>query len=178
MTVYDPIYSFNQTPQNVEITISLGETDAIILGADWNTRMKALPGYKGNLGQADLNNFPGGALPWFKERLQAPRGRNVSQIFLAQHQPLKCPWFIPNMAFCFSNDDQDAVRAAMRTSSYPESTFWGNLAGHLHEWNWNAQVFPDDGKGYPNFKQFETSACKGNQDTIEINSAIAIVPFD
>jgi len=65
MTAFDTVHNFNQNPQHIEITIDLGNTDAIIFGADWNTRMKALPGYKGNLGQADLNDFPGGALPWF-----------------------------------------------------------------------------------------------------------------
>jgi hypothetical protein len=82
------------------------------------------------------------------------------------------------MAFCFSDDDQTAVRAAFKASPYPESTFWGNLAGHLHEWGWKDSVFPDDGKGYPNFKELMVSACKGNEETIEINSAIAIVPLD
>ena len=81
------------------------------------------------------------------------------------------------MAFCFSDDDQSAIRAAFRASGYPESVFWGNLAGHLHEWGWKDAVFPDDGQGYPAFKELMVSACKGNEETIDINSALAIVPL-
>jgi hypothetical protein len=83
------------------------------------------------------------------------------------------------MAFCFSNDDQNKIRDAMRQSqSIPETAFWGTLAGHLHEWNWFETVFQNDGQGFSNFKQYETSACKGNRDTTDINGAISIVPFN
>jgi predicted phosphodiesterase len=50
ITAFDPVHGFNQTPQNIEITIDLGETDAVIFGGDFNTRMHALFGDKGNLG--------------------------------------------------------------------------------------------------------------------------------
>lgn len=49
-TAYDPAHGFNQVPQNIEITFSLGETDGVIFGGDFNTRMHALFGNKGNLG--------------------------------------------------------------------------------------------------------------------------------
>jgi hypothetical protein len=47
--------------------------------------MHALFGDKGNLGQADLNDFEGGAIDWFKKRLQVKRERTVAQAFMAQH---------------------------------------------------------------------------------------------
>jgi hypothetical protein len=50
VTAFDPNHDFNQTPQNIEISINLGETDAVIFGGDFNTRMHALFGDKGNLG--------------------------------------------------------------------------------------------------------------------------------
>jgi hypothetical protein len=82
----------------------LGETDAVIFGGDFNTRMHApIPGDKGNPGQADLNDFPGGAIDWLRKRLVAERPKKVSKAFMAQHQPLRCPWYIPDMAFCFSH---------------------------------------------------------------------------
>ena len=104
------------------------------------------------------------------------RAKNVSLAFLAQHQPLRCPWYIPNMAFCFSDADQSTIREALQSSTIPESSFWGSLVGHLHEWGWFDQVFTD-GKGFNNFKQLETSACKGDKNTVDINGAIQIVPL-
>ena len=85
VAAWDPYHGFNQTPQNIEITINLGNTDAVIFGGDFNTRMHAFLGVKGNLGQAELNEFPGGAVDWLRRRLQADRPRNVSIAFLAQH---------------------------------------------------------------------------------------------
>ena len=76
---FDPFHGFNQTPQNIEITFPLNdESDGVIFGGDFNTRMHALFGDKGNLGQADLNDFEGGAINWFRQRLQAPRPRKVA----------------------------------------------------------------------------------------------------
>ena len=178
VTAFDPNHGFNQTPQNIEITINLGKTDAVIFGGDFNTRMHALIGNKGNLGQADLNDFPGGAMDWLRHRLQAQRPRNVSLAFLAQHQPLKCPWYIPNFGFCFSNTDQDYLREAFRKSNIADSAFWGTFAGHIHEWGWYDTIFQKDGKGFQTFHQLQISGCKGNQITTDINGAISIVPFN
>jgi hypothetical protein len=59
-------------------------TDAVIFGGDFNTRMHApFFGDKGNPGQADLNDFEGGAIDWMRKRLQAERPRNVSLAFMA-----------------------------------------------------------------------------------------------
>ena len=96
---------------------------------------------------------------------------------MAQHQPLKCPWYIPNFGFCFSNADQDVVRAAFRASNIPESSFWGVFAGHIHEWGWYDTIFPNDGQGFSHFSQLQVGAMKGNQATTDINGAIAIVPM-
>jgi hypothetical protein len=139
--------------------------------------MHALLGDKGNLGQADLNEFPGGAIDWFRRRLQVHRKRNVSLAFMAQHQPLKCPWYIPDFGFCFSGGDQEHIRSAFRASTIPESSFWGVFAGHIHEWGWYDTIFKNDGKGFENFRQLQVSATKGNQVTTDINGAIAIVPM-
>jgi hypothetical protein len=79
ISAFDPFHGFNQTPQNIEITFPLNdESDGVIFGGDFNTRMHALFGDKGNLGQADLNDFEGGAINWFRQRLQAPRQRKVA----------------------------------------------------------------------------------------------------
>ena len=86
-----------------------------------------------------------------KKRLQVKRDRPVAQAFMAQHQPIKCPWYIPNAGFCFSGGDQDALRAAMKNSTIAESAFWGAFAGHIHEWGWYNTIFGKDGKGFETF---------------------------
>jgi len=152
ITAFDPFHGFSQTPQNIEITFPLSDSaDGVIFGGDFNTRMHALFGDKGNLGQADLNDFEGGAIDWFKKRLQVKRERTVAQAFMAQHQPIKCPWYIPNAGFCFSGGDQDILRAAMKNSTIAESAFWGAFAGHIHEWGWYNTIFGNDGKGFETF---------------------------
>lgn len=152
ITAFDPFHGFSQTPQNIEITFPLSDSaDGVIFGGDFNTRMHALFGDKGNLGQADLNDFEGGAIDWFKKRLQVKRERTVAQAFMAQHQPIKCPWYIPNAGFCFSGGDQDILRAAMKNSTIAESAFWGAFAGHIHEWGWYKTIFGNDGKGFETF---------------------------
>jgi len=76
---------------------------------------------------------------------------------------LKCPWYIPNFGFCFSDGDQDTLRKAFRASKIPEKAFWGAFAGHIHEWGWYSTIFPKgDGLGFENFAQLQTSGCKGN----------------
>jgi len=117
-------------------------------------------------------------MDWIRKRLQVDRPKNVSLAFMAQHQPLKCPWYIPNAGFCFSSWDQDTLRATLKSSKIPESSFWGAFVGHIHEWGWYSSIFEKDGKGFENFHQLQVSGCKGNQFTTEINGAISIVSFD
>ena len=117
-------------------------------------------------------------MDWLRQRLQAQRPRNESLAFFAKQQPLKCPWFIPNIRFCFSNTDQDKLREAFRNSNIAESAFWGTFAGHIYEWGWYDTIFAKDGKGFETFRQLQISGCKGNQITTDINGAISIVPFN
>lgn len=167
-STFNPVNNCTSWFQNFELSVALpGGGVALVLALDWNTRDHALPGWKGALPQAALSNFTGGTLPWLTARLAAARARGVTRVFLAHHQPFRCPFPIPGFAFCFADADGAAVRDAL-TAALPASGYWGALNGHIHEWDngtaWDA---------WPQFRQWETSACKGAASDANVTSAVA-----
>ena len=195
-TVYNPERKCNSTFQSFELdlgamaaagqlsptpALGAGATAAaddlqgvLVLAPDFNTRRKALPGYKGALGEADLHNFTGGVFPWLKGRLAAARETPPTNIVLMIHQPFRCRAGVPDSAFCFSGHDKDAVRGLL-AAHYPLSTYWGGLFGHQHRW-FNGTAF--DEAEWSDFRQWENSAVKGDVSDSAMSSSITTLDFD
>lgn len=155
------------TFQNFEVDLS-ATAGLVVLACDFNTRDHALPGWKGALPMAQLFDFPGGTFEWVAERLQAPRAAPNPRFVFMHHQPYRCPDLIPDWSFCFSTPDKSTLRG-MLTQYYAPDAFWGVFAGHLHLWA-NETAFDE----WPTFRQWETSACKGNAAQPNITSAITV----
>lgn len=145
------------------------ERKLVFLALDFNTRDAALPGYKGALPQADLQNFTGGSFEWLAERLRAPRSYTPYFYFLI-HQPFRCPWYLPTWSFCWTTPNKDAFRTLLEQAYSPvDQYYWGQLAGHVHIW-YNSTSFDE----WPKFRLWESSATKGGEFDENMKSAIAV----
>jgi len=160
LTVWDPELGFDVRFQSFE----LRREHIVLISPDWNTRWHAVPGYPGALGGGDLHDFPGGTLPWLRDRLAALPAGTKRVIFL-QHQGFATQPPIPEWTFTFSGEEQAIFRNTL--SSYaPIELYWGVLAGHSHR-RWEGPAFVE----WPFFAQVETAACKDSADVTLVRVA-------
>jgi hypothetical protein len=179
LVVPNPLWNSTSCFQNLVITLVEPATGARLafVAGDWSTREPAPPPNSGVPGWAErgLSDFPGGTLPWLKAALAAeaarPAGERPGRLFLVQHQPVRCPIWIPDALFCFGAPDK-ALLAAALTESWPRAAWWGAVAGHNH-------VFINDTvpfESWPDFREVEVSAAKG--DGLDSDVASSIITFD
>ena len=128
---YDPhpvrnLHNTTSSYQNWQLTLT-GDGGARIafLAGDWSTREHAPPPNLGVPGWAErgLSDFPGGPLPWLRDRLAAeaalPPSRRPDALFLVQHQPITCPFYIPDALFCFGVEDKALLESALQEHWLP-----------------------------------------------------------
>lgn len=178
VSVHNPLWNTTSTFQNWQLTLQdpdTGKRLAFVAG-DWSTREPAPPPDSGVPGWAErgLSNFPGGTLPWFTQRLreEAASPQRADKLFLVQHQPISCPWYIPDFLFCFGAADKELIEKAM-LASFNKSDIWGVFAGHNHQYFNQSSPFWD----WPEFREFEFSATKGDGFDVNKSSAFTIVEF-
>jgi hypothetical protein len=156
-TTWNPLHNITSWFQNWELQYK----DFVFYGLDWISRSPAVRelGYKGGWPGAGVQDFPGGTLPWFEERLKKLRG-DSRKIVMLQHHPFAMPFFIPEAIYSFSAENKEKIYKVM-TSTGSIDRFWGLIAGHLHIWH-NGTAFT------PTYRQWLTEAMK-------IGSAITLV---
>jgi hypothetical protein len=157
-TVWNPTHSCRSWFQNYRLQIN----NNIFLSLDWNSRHHAAAslGYKGSMPGADLYDFDGGTFSWLEEQLKQ-LDKQTSTIVLLQHQPYRAPIYIPGEIYAFGEAKRLRIEYLLRQHS--SLNYFGVFAGHFHMWS-DGTAFD----GMPNFRQFETDACK-------VAQAIALV---
>jgi hypothetical protein len=103
----------------------------------------------------------------------APPGARPDRLFLIQHQPITCPWWIPDLSFCFGLADKLLLAEALQ-EHWPRGAWWGVFAGHNHAYL--NQSTPFD--GWPAFREYESSAAKGDALDSDVASAMSVVTFE
>ena len=178
-TVHNPLWNCTSRFQNFQVNLIEPETGARLafIAGDWSTREPAPPPNSGVPGWAErgLSDFPGGTLPWFRSNLaaQAASPTPPNRLFLIQHQPISCPWYIPDFAFCFGALDKVLLQEAM-LEHFNQSSWWGVFAGHNHLFLNQTSPF---GEVWPEFREVEFSATKGDGGDSSDASAVSIVTF-
>jgi len=131
-TTWNPLHNITSWFQNWELQYQ----NFIFYGLDWISRSPAVRelGYKGGWPGAGLQDFPGGTLPWFEERLKKLRG-DSRKIVMLQHHPFAMPFFIPEVIYSFSAENKEKIFHAMQSATGSVDRFWGLIAGHLHVWH-------------------------------------------
>jgi predicted MPP superfamily phosphohydrolase len=185
VTGYDPhpvrnLHNTSSAYQNWQLTLpGDNHTRLAFLAGDWSTREPAPPGDMGVPGWAErgLSDFPGGPLPWLRTRLAQeaalPPGERADALFLVQHQPITCPFYIPDALFCFGAGDKALLEAAL-LQHWPRQAWWGVFAGHNHLYLNQSTPFLD----WPEFREVETSAAKGDGLDGDKASAFSLVSFE
>ena len=181
--VHNPQHNTTSTYQNWVLTLTDAATGARVafVAGDWSTREKAPPGDSGVPGWAErgLGDFAGGPLPWLRAALaragSLPPGARPDALWLVQHQPIKCPFYMPDLLFCFGAADKALLADAM-LGAWPKSSWGGSLAGHIHLFaNDSGDVWGGD--AWPAFRELETSAAKGDGVDADAASAFTVVDF-
>lgn len=178
--VHNPQYNTTSAFQNYVLTFVEPASGARLsfYAGDWSTRAAAtcancsgVPGWA----ERGLSDFPGGVLPWLRAQLAAaagaPPAARPDRLFLIQHQPITCPWWIPDFSFCFGLADKLLLAEAL-VEHWPRDAWWGVFAGHNHAF---LNQTPFDGWA---FREVETSAAKGDSIDSDVASAITVVTFD
>ena len=177
--VHNPLWNTTSTFQNLAVTLVEPATGARLafFGGDWSTREPAPPPNSGVPGWAErgLSDFPVGTLPWLRAALAAeaalPAGERPDKLFMVQHQPIRCPFYMPDFSFCFGVLDKILLASAL-TESWPQDAWWGSVAGHIHLFVNDTVPF----EGWPDFREVQVSAAKG--DGINSDEASAFMVFD
>lgn len=182
LTVFNPLHNFTSTFQNSEVELIEPASGARLRFylLDWNTRDKAIDSNEsGVMGWAErtLSDFPGGSLPWLAERLAAaaaaPPAARPDALFLVQHQPVRCPVYVVDAAFCFGALDKALLQKTL-TSSWPREAWGAIFAGHIHLFA-NGTAFDN----WVELRQLLVSAAKGDAFfSPEMTSAIMTVAFE
>jgi predicted MPP superfamily phosphohydrolase len=178
VAVHNPLWNTSSTFQNYVLNLIEPSTGARLafVAADWSTRQPAPPPNDGVPGWAErgLSDFPGGSLPWLRGALdaQAAKADRPDKLFLVQHQPVSCPWWIPDGLFCFGAADKILLEAALR-ANFSEAEVWGVFAGHNHVFQNVTVPFAD----WPDFRQVEVSAAKGDGLDSDVASSVITVDF-
>ena len=145
----DPRHHCPVRLQNFEVR----KGDFVFIGLDWNTRKHAMLGNKGSMPNADMHDFPGGTLPWLRERLAA-LPPTTKRVFFFQHHPFRIRPPIPDEEFSFGPIEKDKFRAAI-SAAPPLSRYFGVFDGHTHL-EYHGTAFDQ----WPNFAEHITAACK------------------
>jgi hypothetical protein len=153
-TVWNPERQVNVRFQNFELRYQ----GYVFFGLDWNSRKPGVIVARGAAPEADLHNFPGGTLPWLRERLTLVPP-DTRKVFFIQHQGIKTPIYSPDWLYTFDADERDRFKAAL-LNAWDREMYWGLFAGHIHR-RWQGAAFDD----WPDFIQMETAAC---QDGAEV----------
>jgi len=174
------LHNTTSSYQNLVVTLpSDGGARLAFFCGDWSTREKAPPGDEGVPGWAErgLSDFPGGPLPWLRDSLAAaaalPPAARPTRLFLAQHQPISCPFYVPDSLFCFGARDKILLEAALQ-QHWPRGAWWGVLAGHNHLFLNQSTPFLD----WPQFREVETSAAKGDGVDADRASSFSVLTFE
>jgi hypothetical protein len=180
-SVYNPIYNTTSTFQNYQLTLTDPETGGKLafFAGDFSTRQAAtcancsgVPGWA----ERGLSDFAGGSLPWLRHQLQTeaakPEGERASRLFLIQHQPISCPFYMPDALFCFGVADKILLVQTM-TDAWAKSAWFGVFAGHLHVFDNVTVPFSQ----WPEFRELETSAAKGDALNTDVASSVTVVEF-
>jgi hypothetical protein len=184
VTAYSPHPVINRhntssSYQNFQLTLQSGGQLLSFLAGDWSTREPAPFNESGVPGWAErgLSDFPGGPLPWLRDTLAAaaaqPAAARPSRLFLIQHQPISCPFYMPDFLFCFGVEDKVLLEAAL-LQSWPREAWWGVWAGHNHLFLNQSTPF----LGWPEFREVETAAAKGDGLDKGLASAFSVVEFE
>lgn len=179
--VHNPIYNTTSAFQNFLLTLVEPSSGARLqfYAGDWSTREAAPPPNSGVPGWAErgLSDFPGGTLPWLRAALKAeaarPAGARADRLFLIQHQPISCPWWMVDALFCFGAPDKELIETAL-IADWPRDAWWGVLAGHNHVFQNVTVPF----SGWAGFRQLEVSAAKGDGIDSDVASAFTTLDFD
>ena len=175
---HNPLWNTTSTFQNYVINLvepSTGSRLAFLAG-DWSTRQPAPKPNDGVPGWAErgLSDFPGGTLPWLRGALEAlaAQADRPQKLFLVQHQPVACPFWVPDFLFCFGAADKALLEKAL-LEKFTEDEVWGVFAGHNHVFQ-NVTVPFDH---WPDFRQVEVSAAKGDALDSDVASSVITVDF-
>jgi len=179
-SVHNPLWNTTSTFQNYVVTLVEPETGARLafVGGDWSTREPAPPPNSGVPGWAErgLSDFPGGTLPWLRTALAAeaalPASQRPDKLFMVQHQPIKCPFYMPDFSFCFGLVDKVLLSSAL-TEHWPKEAWWGSFAGHIHLFINDTVPF----EGWQEFREVQVSAAKGDGIDSDVASAFMVVDF-
>ena len=193
-SVWNPIHKVNSTFQSWSLiynnTLRGANNDlqnVLFLAPDFSTRVKAPPpcpghspiGGCGVMGMAELYNFTGGTLDWFRYQLENNIQQDLETVILLTHQPFRCRIGVPDWYFCFSKQDKSTMRTIIEraASRHPKGLdlFWGQWAGHQHRW-FNGTSF--DEKEFQGFRQWENSAVKGDVFDSKMASSFTVFTFD
>ena len=180
-SVYNPIYNTTSTFQNFQLTLTDKETGVKLafFAGDFSTREAAtcancsgVPGWA----ERGLSDFNGGTLPWLRSQLQTeaakPEAERANRLFLIQHQPISCPFYMPDFLFCFGVADKVLLVQTL-TESWPKSAWFGVFSGHLHVFDNVTVPFSE----WPEFRELETSAAKGDALNKDVASSVMVVEF-
>ena len=131
------------------------------------------------MGMAELFNFSGGSLPWFKNEIENKIDQDVSNVILLTHQPFRCRIGVPDWCFCFSKSHKVALRSIFEKAGTNHgkglALFWGQWAGHQHRW-FDGTAF--DEPAFKHFRQWENSAVKGDVFDSKMASSFSIFTFE
>lgn len=129
---HNPNQNINSWYQNWKIIYN----QILFYSLDWNTREAAIPGDKGALPTAELQDFPGGTFDFLtSEVTNFTNSDGVKNIIFLQHHPFAMPFFVPEFIYSFSQEKKDKVFDLIQTNSDFQQLFWGTIAGHLHTWS-------------------------------------------
>lgn len=182
VSLYDPhpvrnLHNTTSSYQNFQLTLTSGASRLAFFAADWSTREPAPPGDMGVPGWVErgLSDFPGGPLPWLRGALAAEKAAPApaSRLFLIQHQPITCPFYMPDALFCFGAADKVLLEKALE-QSWPRAAWWGVWAGHNHLALNQSTPFLD----WPGFREVEVSAAKGDGLDHDVASSFNVVTFE
>ena len=173
------LHNTTSSYQSLVVTLpSDGGARLAFFCGDWSTREPAPLGEPGVPGWVErgLSDFPGGPLPWLRDSLAAaaalPPATRPTRLFLAQHQPVTCPFYMPDALFCFGALDKVLLEAALQ-QHWPRAAWWGVLAGHNHLFLNQSTPFLD----WPAFREVETSAAKGDGLDKDQASSFSVLTF-
>ena len=96
------------------------------IGLDFVTRARALQGYPGVDGEADLHDFDGGTWRWFKDHLKGCANKGYQKTIVLSHHPL-----FAAPLFGFSDAEYKTISAHLVDQGHGKDIF-AFFAGHLH----------------------------------------------
>lgn len=162
---------------NFEVSFPSFSPSFKVLGLDWVARGDALP-EPGVGPQAELHDFSCGTIEWLQNSLGSYS--DDTTIFIAQHHPFNFDPTGQNRIKNFTFDITQEHRIQQVLGEYfPVSSYLGMQAGHIHRW-FNGSAFTAKtalSDEWMEFRQFETSSCKGWWINEDLVSAFQVFTF-